>query len=77
MNTADLKIDIINQINSITDKVRLEELLQLLKFQTEKSVYITDEEEKNAITEARNEIAEGKVHYNTDVQKDIDEWLNK
>ena len=50
--------------------------MQLLKFQTEKSVYITDEEEKNAITEARNEIAEGKVHYNTDVQKEIDEWLN-
>ncbi|AYN01985.1 hypothetical protein [Chryseobacterium sp. 3008163] len=69
MNTADLKIDIIKQINSITDKVRLEDLLQLLKFQTEKSVYITDEEEKNAIAEARNEIAEGKVHYSTDFKK--------
>lgn len=77
MNTAELKIDIINQINLITDKIKLEELLQLLKFQNEKSVYITDEIEKNAIAEARNEVAEGKVHYNTDVQKEINEWLNK
>ena len=77
MNTTELKIDIINQINLITDKIKLEELLQLLKFQNEKSVYITDDNEKNAIAEGRNEVAEGKVHYNTDVQKEIDEWLNK
>jgi len=77
MNTSELKIDIINQINLITDKIKLEELLQLLKFQNEKSVYITDDIEKKAIVEARNEVAEGKVYYNTDVQKEIDEWLNK
>lgn len=77
MNTSELKIDIINQINLITDKIKLEELLQLLKFQNEKSVYITDDIEKKAIAEARNEVAEGKVYYNTDVQKEIDEWLNK
>ncbi|RZJ47814.1 MAG: hypothetical protein EOO19_08760 [Chryseobacterium sp.] len=77
MNTSELKIDIINQINLITDKIKLEEILQLLKFQNEKSVYITDDIEKKAIAEARNEVAEGKVYYNTDVQKEIDEWLNK
>ena len=77
MNTSELKIDIINQINLITDKIKLEELLQLLKFQNEKSVYITDDIEKKAIAEARNEVAEGKVQYNNDVQKEIDEWLNK
>ena len=77
MNTSELKIDIINQINLITDKIKLEELLQLLKFQNEKSVYITDDIEKKAIAEARNEVAEGKVYYNTDVQKEIDELLNK
>lgn len=76
MNTAELKIDIINQINLITDKIKLEELLQLLKFQNEKSVYITDDSEKSAIA-ARNEVAEGKVHCNTNVQKEIDKWINK
>ena len=32
MITAELKLDLINQINNITDKVRLKELLQQLKF---------------------------------------------
>lgn len=77
MNTAELKADIISQITIINDKVRLEELLQLLKFQNDNSIYITNYEERNAIAEARTEIADGRVHYNSDVQKEINKWLKK
>jgi len=77
MSTAELKLDLINQISSITDKVRLKELFQMLKFQNDESIYITNDEEKKAILEAQNEIAEGKVFSNADVQKEIKEWLNK
>ena len=77
MSTAELKLDLINQISSITDKVRLKELFQMLKFQNDESIYLTNEEEKKAILEAQKEIAEGKVLSNTDVQKEINEWLNK
>ena len=61
MSTAELKVDLINQITSMTDKVRLKELRQLLKFQSEEAVYTTNEEEKKAILEAQNEIEIGNV----------------
>lgn len=77
MSTAELKKDLISQITSITDSVKLKELLQLLKFQDETSVYITNEDEKNAILEARKEIKEGKFLSNEEVQNEINEWLRK
>jgi hypothetical protein len=77
MSTAELKIDLINQITVIKDKVRLKELLQLIKFQEDSSVYITNDDEKKAILEARNEIRNGEFSSDDDVQKEIDEWLKK
>ena len=77
MSTADLKIDLITQIASITDKVRLKELLQMLKFESDNSIYLTSEEEKEAISEARNQIANGDFITSDDFQKDIQKWLKK
>lgn len=77
MSTAELKLDLISQIAGITDKVKLKELMQLLKFQTEESICITNEEDKSAIAEARKEVAEGKVFTNEEVQKEIKEWLEQ
>ncbi|MBU4538361.1 MAG: hypothetical protein L6264_11405 [Weeksellaceae bacterium] len=77
MSTAELKIDLINQIVGITDKVRLKELLQLLRFQSDESVYTTTPEEKLAVAEAREEIEKGKVLSNEDVQNEIKKWLEK
>ena len=77
MSTDELKLDLISQIAGLTDKVKLRELMQLLKFQTEESLYITSEEEKTIIAEARQEIAEGKVFTNEEVQKEIKEWLEQ
>lgn len=77
MNTAELKIDIINQITNLTDNVKLQDLLQFIKFQSEKSIYITTEEEKKAISEARTQIANGEIIANEVVQKEIKNWLEK
>lgn len=77
MSTAELKIDLIRQIAGITDSSRLKELKQLLKFLTDESIYITNEDEKKAISEARKEISEGKVFTNEEVQKEIQQWLKK
>lgn len=77
MSTAELKIDLINQITVIKDKVRLKELLQLIKFQEDSSVYITNDDEKKAILEARNEIKNGEFSSDDDVRKEINEWLKK
>lgn len=75
MNTAEIKLDLITRITSITDKVRLEELLELLQFQSDSSAYITNEEENKAISEAKDQISDGKVFSNEEVQNEINTWL--
>lgn len=77
MSTAELQIDLINQITGITNKARLKELLQLLQFQNDEEIYITNEEEKKAVSEARIEIKEGSILSDEDFQKEINTWLNK
>lgn len=77
MSTADLKIDLITQIAGITDKVRLIELMQMLKFESENSPYITNDEEKQIVAEARTQIANGESITNDDFQNEIQKWLNK
>jgi len=77
MSTAELKLNIINQIAGITDKVRLKEIMQLLKFQADESLYITNKEEKEAVKEAKNQIKNGDGISNEDVQKEITSWLEK
>ena len=77
MNTAELKINLINQIANMTDKVRLKELLQLLDFQKDESVYLTTSEEKEALLEAQKQIDKGEVVSHDEVQKEIMQWLNK
>lgn len=77
MNTAELKLDLINQITNISDKVKLKELLLQLKFQSDESIYITSENEKQAISEARYQIDNGETLSNDIVQEEIKEWLKK
>lgn len=77
MSTAELQLDLINQIANIKDKVKLKELMHLLKFQNDNSIYVTNEDEKNAVSEARMEIAKGEVLTNDEVQNEIKEWLKK
>ena len=77
MSTAELKLNLINQIAGITDKVRLKEIMQLLEFQVDESLYITNKEEKEAVKEAQNQIKNGDGISNEDVQKEITSWLEK
>jgi hypothetical protein len=77
MSTAELKLNLINQIAGITDKVRLKEIMQLLEFQADESLYITNKEEKEAVKEAKNQIKNGDGISNEDVQKEITSWLEK
>ena len=77
MSTAELKLNLINQIAGITDKVRLKEIMQLLKFQADESIFITNKEEKEAVKEAKNQIKNGDGISNEDVQKEITSWLEK
>lgn len=77
MSTAELKIDLIKKIATITDEAQLKEILQFLSFQMDQSTFITTDEEKNAIAEAREQIKKGEVSTNRDVQNELMEWLKK
>ncbi len=77
MSTAELKLDLISEIAAIKEKVKLKELLQLVKFQSEEQLFITNDDEKKAITEARNQILEKKVSSNEEFQREIEQWLGK
>lgn len=77
MNSAELKLNLINKITQITDVVQLKELLQLLNFQSDDTVYYTSEDEKKAILEGRNQVKSNEILSQKDVENEIDEWLNK
>lgn len=77
MSTAELKIDLIAQITGITDKVKLEEIMQLIKFQSDETIFVTTKDEKLAIQDARKQIAHGNSITNEDLQNEIQEWLKK
>ena len=77
MSISDLKLELILQISNLNDKVKLEEILELLKFQTESSIYEVSEEEELAIKEAKNQISSNNVLPNSVVNEEMNEWLKK
>ena len=77
MSTAELKIDLINQITNITDSFKLNEIMQFLKLQKEESVYVTSKEDEKAILAAKKQVAEGRCLTHEDLQEEIKEWLEK
>lgn len=77
MNISDLKLELILQISNLNDKMKLEEILELLKFQTESSIHEISEEEKIAIIEAKNQILNNNVLSNNVVNEEMNEWLKK
>ena len=77
MSTAELKIDLINQITNIEDSFKLNEIRQSLTFQKEESVYVTSEEDEKAILAAKKQVTEGKYITHEQLQEEIKEWLRK
>ena len=71
MNISDLKLELILQISNLNDKMKLEEILELLKFQTESSIHEVSEEEKIAIIEAKNQILNNNVLSNNVVNEEM------
>ncbi|MCL1637870.1 hypothetical protein OZ664_18565 [Elizabethkingia sp. HX WHF] len=71
MNTAELKIDIINKITKLKEARIVEEIQKILDFELDQGVFqLSDAQNKRIIEAAQDD-------YLTDEQanKDIDEWL--
>jgi hypothetical protein len=77
MSTAELKENIISKIANIEDLHLLEDILKIIGLQTNSNVFELDDSQKLAIKEGRIEIECGKFLTNEQVDKDIDQWLER
>ena len=72
-----LKDKLINKLKEINDPAILEEVSNLFELQEPETVYQTNDQQKKAIEEAKEQIKNGQTLTDEQAGKDIDEWLNK
>lgn len=78
MSTAELKIDIINRITNLQDDDVLNTILNVLeKEANNETPYILSAAQKEAIQEARIQVAGGEVISSKEADKEIEEWLSE
>ena len=77
MPEESLKDKLINKIKEINDPAILEEVSNLFELQEPETVYQTNDKQKKAIEEAREQIKNKETLTDDQADKDTDEWLNK
>ena len=79
MSTIELRKLLIEKIQVTEDDKLLEEAYRLLEVDIEESadVYVLNDQQKEAIDEARKQIKEGQFLTDEESNRQIDEWLNK
>lgn len=78
MKTEELKKEIINKIETISDKEKLETFLKFLNFETEdQNVYHLSKEEQEGIEIAREQIKKGNYLTQEEVDWKFRKWLEK
>jgi tRNA A22 N-methylase len=78
MSTVELRKRLIDKIQKTKDERILEEAYRLLEIETEDiEIYKLNDDQKKAISEARQQIKNGQFLTEEQANKEIDEWLNK
>lgn len=78
MSTVELKKRLIEKIQKTQDERILEEAFRLLELEAEDiEIYKLNDDQKKAISEARQQIKNGQFLTDQQANKGIDEWLNK
>jgi len=77
ISTVDLKNRVIRKIESLNEDYVLEEVLALIEFETNPNPLELSPEQISAIDKARIQIKNGEIFTNEEVDKEIDQWLNK
>ncbi|HEY6503806.1 MAG TPA: hypothetical protein VIZ28_07530 [Chitinophagaceae bacterium] len=72
-----LKDKLINKIKEINDPAILEEVSNLFELQEPETVYQTNDNQKKAIEEAKEQVKNKETLTGEQASNDIDEWLNK
>ena len=77
MNTANLKVDLINKITQLKKSYVIEEINRMLDFELEKGIFKLTSKQQSRIFEAKEEYKAGKVLSENEANKQIQEWLTK
>jgi len=72
-----LKDKLINKIKEINDPAILEEVSNLFELQEPETIYQTNDKQKQAIEEAKEQVKNKQTLTDEQADKDIDEWLSK
>ena len=78
MTSIELKKQLIDKIQKIENPGILEEVFRLLELESKDiEIYKLNEEQKVAISEARQQLKNGQFLTEDQANQEIDEWLNK
>ena len=78
MTTKALKEKLIKSVESVENNTLLESLLNMIELESDvDSIYEFTDQQLILIEDAKKEIKEGKIYNDNEVNKEIDEWLNK
>jgi len=72
------KQEIINKVNTIENPAFLDEILNLIRIESEfEEIYALTDEEKNAVNEGLKDLDEGRSYSNKDSKKMVSKWLKE
>ncbi len=78
MSAKELKLRIINKVDSIEDELMLEEIYKLVNLESSlNTVYKLTDAEKTAVATGLKDITEGRVFTSEAAQSMMKEWLKK
>jgi hypothetical protein len=71
------KRNLIEKIEEINNKKVIDEIYRLLEIDFEETVYTTNKEQRNAVTEARQQIKNNETLSEKEANEEIDKWLKE
>lgn len=77
MQDENLKAKLINKIKDTDDPSILEEIANLFELQEPDTVYEVNDKQREAIDKAKAQVKNKETLTDKQVDKDLDEWLNK
>lgn len=77
MKGSELKKDLISKITNISNNDLLNDIKELIKFQSDDTVFKVDEETQKSIAVSKAQIKDNQIITNESLQSEIKQWLEK
>lgn len=78
MDSQTLKEKVLQSVNNLEDESILRGLLNYIELESDRdSIYEFDNNQLQSIEEAKLQIKDGLIQSDSEVNKEVEEWLNK